>query len=123
MQKGAAGQSPDSGSDVIILLPLMLAAVGVAGAMRTGKSVTRGAEIALGASALLAVLMIGEVMHLTGVIDDLKSIFAQFGVQFDGSVGFGMYLGTAAAFALAFGAFRLFQAGRTPAAVSGPPGF
>jgi len=123
VQKGAAGQSPDSGTDVIILLPLVLAAVGVAGAVRMGKPIARSAEIALGASGLLAALMVGEIMHLNGVIDDLEGIFVQFGVQFEGSIGFGMYLAAAAAFGMAAGAFRLFQASRRPAPASGPPGF
>lgn len=116
-------QSPDAGSDMVLLLPVLLAAVGVAGAMRMGKPVARGGEIALGAAGLLSALMVGEVMHINGVIDDLEGLFAQYGVLFEGSIGFGMYAATAAALGVAFGAFRFFQAGRTSATAGGPPAF
>jgi hypothetical protein len=123
LQSAARGQAPDSGTDMIILLPAALAALGVAGAMRTGKAVSRGNEIALGASGLLALLMVGEVVHLNGVNDDLKDIFTSSGLIYKGGVGFGMYLSTAAAFALAYGAFRLFQGSRAAAPAGGPPAF
>ena len=49
----------------------------------------------MGASALLAVLMIGEIVHMNGVFDDVKDIMLQInGPNFYGSVGFGMYLAT-----------------------------
>lgn len=104
---------PDSGTDMVILLPLALAGAGVALAMRMGRSLAYGKEIALGASALLAALMIGEVMHMSGVLDEVPDLLAQInGPSFEGSIGVGMYSATVAALIMAVGAARSLMASK-----------
>ncbi len=112
LQKFEAGVSVDSGTDMFILMPLLLGAVGVAVALRLGKPINRGAEIAVGLSALLSVLMIAELVHLNGAADDLKSIYSQYGVQFEGGPAFGLYLSLAASLALTVGLGRMYQASK-----------
>ncbi len=108
---------PDSGTDMIILLPLALAGAGLAVATRMGRSVSYGREIALGASALLAALMIGEVMHMSSVLDEVPDLLAQInGPAFEGSIGFGMYSATFAALVMAVGAGRSLMASKQPKA-------
>lgn len=103
----------DGGTDMVVLLPLAIAAAGVVVAVRLGKPVTNGKEIALGASGLLAVLMIGEVVHMNGVLDDVPGILAQLnGPSFSGSIGVGMYAATLAALMMAVGAGRSVMAAK-----------
>lgn len=104
---------PDSGTDMIILLPLALAGAGVAVALRMGRPVSYGKEISLGASALLAALMIGEVMHMSSVLDEVPDLLAQInGPSFEGSIGFGMYSATFATLVMAVGAGRSLMAAK-----------
>lgn len=112
LQKFESGISVDSGTDMVILLPIALAAVGVAAAVRLGKQINKGAEIAVGLSALLAVLMVAELVHLNSAADEVKKIYAQFGVSFDGGPAFGLYTSLLAALAMTIGAFRMYQASR-----------
>jgi len=112
LQKFEAGQSVDSGTDMVVLLPLLLGAVGVAAAVRMGKPITRGPEIAVGLAALLSVLMIAELVHLNGASDDLKSIYSQYGVRFDGGPGFGLYISLLASLALTVALGRMYQASK-----------
>ncbi len=103
----------DGGTDMVILLPLALAGAGVAIAMRLGRSVSNGREIALGASGLLAALMIGEVVHMSGVLADVPDILVQLnGPSFSGSIGVGMYSATIAALLMAVGAGRSVMAAK-----------
>ncbi len=115
LNKIESGLSVDSGTDMVILLPLALIAAGLALAVRMGKPVQYAREGALGASVILAGLMIGEVFHLNSVIDDAKSIYAPNGISFDGGVGFGMYLATLATLAMAVGAARTYMAAKKTA--------
>jgi len=103
----------DSGTDMILLLPLALAGAGLVIALRLGRAVSYGREIVLGASAVLAALMIGEVMHMSSVLDEVPALMLQInGPSFSGSISFGMYLATLAALVMAVGAGRSLMAAK-----------
>jgi hypothetical protein len=116
------GGNVDSGTDMVVLLPIALIAAGAAAASRLGKRIGNVNEIVLGASALLAVLMIAEAVHVSGAIDDLVKLLDGVTFQFQngttallgasGSVAFGLYLAVVAALAMAGGALKTFLAAR-----------
>mgnify|MGYP001253796073 CR=1 FL=1 len=120
-----SGLDVDSGTDMVVLLPIALIGAGVAAASRFGKRVANAKEIVLGAGGLLAILMIAETVHVGGAIDDLVKLLDgqtfttadgnQFLLSASGSVGFGMYLATLAALVMAGGAVKHFLAARQAA--------
>jgi len=103
----------DSGSDAIVLLPLVLAAGLVAAAVKLGKQVPHAAEITVGASALLALLMIIEISHVKSATSKGVKILQQAGYRADGSVDFAMYAAAAIAIAMTIAAARSLQAARS----------
>ena len=103
---------PESGSDMIILLPLALIAAGAAVGSRLGKKIQYANEIVLGASGLLAVLVIAEAVHVSGEIDDLTSGLAARGAAFDSGITYGFYLGIAATLVMAGGAVKHYLANK-----------
>lgn len=117
-----SGGKVDSGTDMVVLLPIALIAAGAAAASRLGKRIGNVNEIVLGASALLAVLMIAEAVHVSGAIDDLMKLLDGQTFQApdgstallaaSGSVAFGLYLALIAALAMAGGALKTFLAAR-----------
>lgn len=106
------GVNPDAGSDMVVLLPLALIAAGVAVASRTGMRINKANEIVLGASGLLALLLIAEMVHLNGAIDDIKSKVATVGLLGEGDVDMGLYLAIVAAIVMAGGALKTFLAAK-----------
>jgi hypothetical protein len=106
------GITPDAGSDMIVFLPLALIAAGLAIASRRGVRIGKDSEIVLGASGLLALLLIAEMVHVSGAIDDIKNIVARAGLLGEGDVGIGLYLSTAAAILMAGGAVKHYLAAR-----------
>lgn len=111
----ANGISPGSGSDMVVLLPIALIAVGTVAASRLGRRITHASKIALGASGLLAVLMIAEAFHVNAAIDDVNAILSANGFPSSGGVSFGMYLSIMAALVMAVGAAKAFLAARNSA--------
>ncbi|MDO8362712.1 MAG: DUF2510 domain-containing protein [Actinomycetota bacterium] len=106
---GAQGKEPESGTDMIILGPLAVAGAAIAVSSRMGKKkIANVNEIMLGVSGVLGALMIAEVVHVGGVIDDLKAAYTANGGVFEGSVEWGMYLGVLAALVMAGGAVKNF---------------
>lgn len=120
-----SGLDVDSGTDMVLLLPIALIGAGVAAASRSGKRVSNTKEIVLGAAGVLAALMIAETVHVGGAIDDLTNLLDgqtfttadgnQFLLSASGSVGFGLYLATLAALVMAGGAVKHFLAARQTA--------
>ena len=106
------GATPDAGTDMVVFLPLALIAAGVAVATRTGMRINKATEIVLGASGLLALLLVAEMVHLNGAIDDIKSTVAKAGLIGEGGVGAGLYLALAASLVMAGGALRTFLAAK-----------
>ena len=103
---------PDSGTDMVILLPLALIAVGAAAGSRLGKQTQYTKEIVLGAAGLLGVLLIAEAVHVSGEIDDLAAAYTAIGASFDGGLAYGFYLGIAASLVMAGGAVKHYLANK-----------
>lgn len=103
---------PDSGTDMVILLPLALIAVGAAAGSRLGKQTQYTKEIVLGAAGLLSVLMIAEAVHVSGEIDDLSAAYTAIGATFDGGLTFGFYIGILCALVMAGGAVKHYLANK-----------
>jgi hypothetical protein len=116
ISQAQTGKAPDSGTDMVILLPIAVIAAGAAAASRLGKRINKVNEVVLGASGLLAVLTIAEVVHVNGAVDDLQKIAAKYGTALSGSVDIGLYLAVVAALVMTAGALRTFMAGRHPVA-------
>lgn len=120
------GGNVDAGTDMVVLLPIALAAAGVAGAIRLGKRVNKGNEIVLGASGLLAVVMIAEAVHVNSALSEAASITGRITIPTAngdvllsgaGSLGFGIYLAILATVVMVGGAAKVFLANRNnPAA-------
>lgn len=91
-------------TDMIILFPLALAAVGIAWSMRSGKTINHGREITAGAAGLLTLLLIIEIVHVNGVVDDLNTQVG--GRAFDGGATWGLYIAVLTAGVMTFGAVR-----------------
>lgn len=106
------GTTPDSGSDMVILLPIALVAAGVAAASRLGKRITNVNEIVLGASGVLALLMVAQAVHLSGAIDELGDILQQRGATFSGNLDMGLYLAIVASLVMTGGALKTLLAAR-----------
>jgi hypothetical protein len=104
----------DSGTDMVLLLPVALAAVGVAVAVRNGKRFKNSAEIGLAAAGLLAVGMIAEAVHVSGALDDASKSLTAFGLSADLGLEFGFIVGVLAAILMAVGAGRTYMASRQP---------
>jgi hypothetical protein len=102
----------DSGTDMVILLPIALVAAGVVVASRMGKPVANATLIALGASGLLAVLLIAEGVTVSGAVDDLKKLALTRGITADGSLSFGYFGAVLAALVMAIGGVKAYQAGQ-----------
>lgn len=104
--------TPDSGTDMLILLPIALIAVGAAVGSRIGKKIQYANEIVLGAAGLLAVLLIAEAVHVSGEIEDISAAYAASGILFDGGLAFGIYIGILGALAMAGGAVKHYLAAK-----------
>lgn len=105
----ATGKDPSGATDMIIMAPLLLAAVGVAGAPRVGKSVKNGTTIATALAAGFGVFTIAEVFSLSGSLGDVEDLF---GGALEAGLSFGAWLGVLAAAAVAFGGARLSMAAK-----------
>lgn len=103
-------EAPDSGNDMVIMLPIALVAAGIAVASRTGKKVKNHAEIVVGASGVLAVLMIAEAVTVSGAIDDVASAAALIGQSVDAGLAYGFYLAIVATLVMAGGAVKHYLA-------------
>jgi len=75
--------------------------------------VPHAAEITVGASALLALLMIIEISHVKSATSKGVKILQQAGYRADGSVDFAMYAAAAIAIAMTIAAARSLQAARS----------
>ena len=108
------GQANDGNTDMLILGPLLLVAIGVALALRQGKPISNGAQIAVGAAALFGVLVVAEVFHLNSAGSDIESWgTANFGAGvFTAGVAYGAWIGAIAAIGVAFGAVRHYMAAK-----------
>ncbi|MEQ1699343.1 MAG: DUF2510 domain-containing protein [Ilumatobacteraceae bacterium] len=112
-----SGGTVDSGTDMVILLPLALIVLAAAVAPKIGKKITNGNEIVAGAAVLLAGLTIAETVHLSGAIDDLVNIFdGQFigNVQLtaSGGLAFGIYIALLGTLVAAGGAVKHYLANK-----------
>lgn len=107
LQKAQANQSTDGGTDMVLLLPLTLAAAGIAVALKLGKPVNKGTEILLGVTGLLALLLIIEAVHISGQLDDFDNLMGS-----SSSLGFGVFIAIFGALVTAVGALRHFQAAK-----------
>lgn len=117
-----SGGSVDSGTDMVILLPIALIAVAAAAAPKLGKKFSNSKEIAAGASVLLAVLTIAEVVHISGANDDLVKLLdgqifdpgngQQILLAAEASLGFGIYIAIIGALAMAGGAVKHYLANK-----------
>jgi len=111
----AQGGTVESGTDMLILFPLALGAVGVALAVRLGKRFERSAEIGLALAVLLAILLIVEAIHVSGALDDFNGILATYGARADFGLQVGFFGGVVAAILMAVGAGRTYLASKQPA--------
>ena len=107
----ATGKEPDGTTDMLIMLPLLLAAVGAAAAPRLGKKLANGREIAAGAAVGFGVFTVAEVFSLSGSMDDLEGFG---GGALTASVGIGGWIGAIAAAGVAVGGIRMYMAGKQP---------
>lgn len=103
------GKEPSGATDMIIMAPLLLAAVGVAAAPRFGKQVKNGATISTGLAAGFAVFTIAEVFSVSSSMGDLEDLF---GGALEAGVGFGAWIGALAAIAVGVGGARLHMAAK-----------
>ena len=99
-----SGGVASGSTDLIILLPLALAAVGLAVARAQGKRIQYATEATVAAAGLLTILLIAEVVHIGGVVDDLRAL----GADVDGGAEWGIYVAVVAAAGMTFGAVRGF---------------
>ncbi|HAP76163.1 MAG TPA: hypothetical protein DCR14_08785, partial [Acidimicrobiaceae bacterium] len=97
-------------TDMLILLPIALVAVGAAAAPKLGKQFAKSREVATGAGVLLGVLTVAEVFSLSSSIDDFNSILSQNGFAIEASLSAGAWIGAIAAVVVAVGAVRLYMA-------------
>jgi hypothetical protein len=104
-QGGGSGNT-----DLILLLPLAIIAVAVAAMMRQGKTISYGREISVGAASLLTLLLIAEVVHINGVVDELETDFG-FG-NVSGGPAWGLFAAIVAAGVMTFGAVRALLTSR-----------
>jgi len=112
---GQAVSTPSGGTDLIILLPLALIAVGLVVAFRQGKKVQYGREIATGAAGLLTILLIAETWHLGNWFGDVKDQGERAigrTIDLDGGAAWGLYLAVLASGVMTFGAVRALLAER-----------
>jgi hypothetical protein len=116
-----SGGKVDSGTDMVILLPIALIALAAAVAPKLGKKLTNGNEIVAGAAVLLAALTIAEVVHLSSAIDDLVQLLdGQFfqtangtvGLEASGSLSFGIYIAALGSLVAAGGAVKHYLANK-----------
>lgn len=114
LTQAAQGGKADGNTDLLILGPLLLVAVGVAVAMRQGKQISNGNQIAAGAAVLFGVLVIAEVFHLSSAGSDIES-FGETYIGGDWTVGvaYGAWIGAIAAVGVAFGGIRHYMATKT----------
>lgn len=108
------GRTITGSTDAIIFVPLLIAAVALVLAARQGKRITYGAEAAAACCGLLLGLLVVEVVHLGGWVDDLQQLIVQTGgtATVDGGAAIGLWVAIAAAGLMAFGAIRSLLAGR-----------
>lgn len=105
----ATGKTPSGATDMILMAPLLLGAVGVAAAPRFGKKVNNGTTIAAGLAAGFAVFTIAEVFSLSSSLSDIEDLF---GGALTAGVGFGAWIGVLAAIAVGAGGARLQMAAK-----------
>jgi Protein of unknown function (DUF2510) len=112
---GQPSSAPSGGTDLVLLLPLLAGAAGLVFASQQGKRVTRGAEIVMGCCALLLILLVLEIVHLGSWMSDLQKLIVQNGGagSVSGGAGFGLWLATAAAAVMTFGAIQSLRSGRS----------
>jgi hypothetical protein len=60
------------------------------------------------------ILLIGEVVHIGGAVDDYRDLLAPSGIGVSGGAGFGLYLAVVAGLVMAGGAAKNFMASRRP---------
>jgi hypothetical protein len=115
------GDAPSGGTDLVVLLPLVIVAGGLVVAMRQGKRVNRGRELVVVCSGLLALLLVLEIVHLGSWADDLQDAVTNAGgsARVTGGAAYGLYLATLAAAGMTFGAVRSLMAKDGP---TGPHG-
>lgn len=110
----AQGGKVDGNTDLLVLGPLLLVAVGVAVAMRQGKQISNGNQIIAGAAALFGVLVIAEVFHLSSAASDIESFYKTYiGGDWSVGVAYGAWIGAIAAVGVAFGGVRHYMATKT----------
>jgi hypothetical protein len=100
-----------AGTDMLLLLPLALIAVGLMVAVSRGATIPYAREVAVGCAGLLTVLVLVEGFHLTSFIGDFEDGLRDVGgqVQMSGGPAFGLWLGALAAAGLTFAAVKSWR--------------
>ena len=108
------GVAMTNGTDMIVLAPLLLAAVALVLATRQGKRFNHDTEALVGCTALLTLLLILELVHVGGWFNDLQTLIVRSGVpvSVDGGAALGLWLAIVAAAAMTVGAVRALLAKR-----------
>jgi hypothetical protein len=102
------GSTPSNGTDLIIILPLTIAAGALVVATRQGKKIGHAAEILAGCCGLLVLLLVLEIVHLRSWTGDLQDAIdrANGTAKVTGGAAFGLYLATVAGAVMTYGAVR-----------------
>jgi Protein of unknown function (DUF2510) len=108
------GVALTGGTDLIVFIPLLVAAAALVLVARQGKRISYGDEAVVACSGLLLVLAVLEAVHLGGWVNDLQNRIVQTGgtATVEGGSAFGLWLAIAAAALMTFGAVRALLANR-----------
>jgi hypothetical protein len=94
----------EGNSDLFLLMPLAIAAIVIVALVRRRRqNATAGNWAAVGLAGALGVLLVVEIVHLDGVVADLRD---DFGFPVDGGASWGLYVAVVAAAVMTFGAIR-----------------
>lgn len=106
--EGQLSDTPSSGTDLVVILPLVIVAGALVIARRQGKKVTRGPELVAGCSGLLVLILILEIVHLGSWSGDLQDAIRNAGgtATVDGGAAYGLWIATLAAAGMTVGAVR-----------------
>jgi hypothetical protein len=107
--------APTGGTDLIIILPLLIGAVALAWTIRRGKTMAYASEGLAVCCGLLVIVLALEIAHLGSWAGDLQDQIIQNEgtATVDGGAGLGLWLAALAGAAMTYGAIRSLLSSRS----------